>query len=411
MWGISANGILVMASAVVVLIGGSEYVYLLNSSSGGAGNLLIAIATFAIVNILLLAAVARGIRKSILASLAAFCENAANDRVNVPGSNDFKEVGDAIRSLSGQFDTYGEKVAGLVEQVSTVSQQVMSNVEQTGEGANQIAITVAELSFGAERQSEVVANTTEVVNHMTDNVKLVSENFRIIQQLADETANVTRQGQTAIDTAIQQMQNIDGSTGKVANAVGKLTTSSEHIGMIVETIAGISRQTNLLALNAAIEAARAGSQGRGFAVVADEVRKLAEEVREATKQISEIIIENQLNIDTANSALRESADNAQRGLQVVEDAENVFAGIVTLATKMSSQIHTAAQAASLASAGTQQIVDSITEVDRISREALAQTQTVYDAIQEQAEPMVQMAATSQNLLELTQNLQQTVCNS
>lgn len=64
------------------------------------------------------------------------------------------------------------------------------------------------------------------------------------------------------------------------------------ITSIIKVIDDIANQTNLLALNAAIEAARASEHGRGFAVVADEVRKLAEKTASSTKQINEMLQEN-----------------------------------------------------------------------------------------------------------------------
>lgn len=64
------------------------------------------------------------------------------------------------------------------------------------------------------------------------------------------------------------------------------------ITSIIKVIDDIANQTNLLALNVAIEAARAGDHGRGFAVVADEVRKLAEKTASSTKQINEMLQEN-----------------------------------------------------------------------------------------------------------------------
>ena len=75
----------------------------------------------------------------------------------------------------------------------------------------------------------------------------------------------------------------------------------KEIRKIVKLIVAIAEQTNLLSLNATIEAARAGEAGRGFAVVADEVKKLADQSKEASIMINNII--NKINNKTENTRI------------------------------------------------------------------------------------------------------------
>ncbi len=103
----------------------------------------------------------------------------------------------------------------------------------------------------------------------------------------------------------------NNATKKVSLNIGTLSTKSQLIGQIVNSIESIASQTKLLALNAAIEAARAGNAGKGFGVVASEIGKLAEECRKAVMS-SAVLINSTVNaIKEGVTVANETADKFQ----------------------------------------------------------------------------------------------------
>ena len=298
-----------------------------------------------------------------------------------------------------------KQVAQSSEQVAASSEELTAGAQQSAEASNNIAVSITQVAEGSEKQVSAVNETSAIVQEISATMEEMSATATEMATMSEQTASAALEGKTSVDRAVTQMGAVSVGAKQAQTAAVELKASSAQIGEIVGLISTIAGQTNLLALNAAIEAARAGEQGRGFAVVAEEVRKLAEQSEQAAQQIKTLVGSNHDSIGNVVGAIDIAISDISQGVELVNVAGTNFGAINEQVRKVTDQVSIIAKAINEAAIGSQRIVNSIKEVESVSRDSAAEAQTVSAATEEQSASMEEIAASSLALAKLAVDLQ------
>lgn len=330
--------------------------------------------------------------------------------LDIKANDEIGQLGRAFHKMTLNLYDLVKMSNQLSSEVAASSQNLMASSMQSAEASNHVAAIVGEVSQHVSQQKEVVDQAMGTVIEMSraiDQVLLNSKNVADKSQLTSESA---QDGANAIEVAIRQMTNIEGSVNESAAVISKLGSRSQEIGQIIDAISGIAKQTNLLALNAAIEAARAGEQGKGFAVVADEVGKLAEQSQEATKEISNLIREIQLDTEAAVKSMQNGTHEVKIGMDVVNQAGDSFKDILDHIESVSVGIKNNNNQIEKIHNSSQEIVASVENITNASKNISEQTDSVSATTQEQLALNEEVAESSQTLASMADKLQKSLLN-
>ena len=129
------------------------------------------------------------------------------------------------------------------------------------------------------------------------------------------------------------MDVIQNQMEAVANTIVRLSEQSQQIGGIIATVTDVADQSNLLAVNAAIEAAKAGEQGKGFAVVAQEIKSLAQQSKQATIQVRNILSDIQKATNAAVMATEQTSKAVENGVKQSTQAGEAIKNLAESSSK------------------------------------------------------------------------------
>ena len=237
------------------------------------------------------------------------------------------DIGKMFREVQGSVGSFANVIAGIrnatqeLEEVTEEFQEMFSNMTESVNETNSAVEVIAE-------------NTMSLSNHTLDMKDKIDAIGTTIDYISTYIASLTQSVQTlseyndSVDEIMQELMNINEKNGESIENVRQQTeltnSSAQQIRKAAEIIAGISSQTNLLALNASIEAARAGEHGSGFAVVAEEIRVLADQSKESTEQINNVVNELLSNSEISVATTQEVAEAFAVQSEKVNETVSIF---------------------------------------------------------------------------------------
>ncbi len=279
----------------------------------------------------------------------------------------------------------------LIAGVGQVMETLKKFVTEIREAALQLSTSSAEVLAAATQnesstsaQASAIHETTATMEELKGASHQIAENAQMVAAIAEQTLSGGRQGEGAIKAFMLSMEKVRHNAVEVDDAIAKLSKRVERIGTVVEVIDEIADRSDLLALNAALEGAKAGEAGRGFSIVAAEMRRLAENVMESTKEIKNLITEireaTHAAKDASDGNKREAAEGEKLGGNAMQNVTGILAGIQET-SDAARVIHLATQQQRTA---TEQVVQSMSEIEEVTRQAQAGSKQATGAAAELA---------------------------
>ena len=203
----------------------------------------------------------------------------------------------------------------MVEKLRSSIKDIFDGVNLLGSSASEILAATTQVASGSAETATAISETTATVEEVRQAAQLSSQKASRVAENAQQVSQVTQAGQKAVDDTVSGMNNIQVKMESVANTIVRLSEQSQQIGGIIASVNDVADQSNLLAVNASIEAAKAGEQGKGFAVVAQEIKSLAQQSKQATVLVRNILIDIQKATSTAVMATEQTSKAVENGVQ------------------------------------------------------------------------------------------------
>jgi len=205
--------------------------------------------------------------------------------------------------LSGMIDTLLNKhVTNVIENNTLVSSNVLDAI-------------LSQDNF-IEKNNSIMTEITNYIDKLKIEAYTTKEIVQSVVDKSQKTLMVSAKEESFVKECLDRMSTIRLKIHSIAELILELSEQTQHIFNNIGIVEDIAEQTNMLALNAAVEAARAGEHGKGFAVVASEIRKLADESKQATTKIIDLVKDIQNATNSTVMAAEEGSKEIENGVNL-----------------------------------------------------------------------------------------------
>lgn len=323
-----------------------------------------------------------------------------NDEVGEIASN-FNQMTTQLRDMARQIDT-------TAEQVQSASRDLSHIAEETAASSSEVTKSMEDIADGSTELAHFVQNGASITRQLSDEFDVVSHSIEDIRATMEQMTNQQNDSTSVLEHLVATTNENEEATAHINEVIARLNGRMETIVSVIGTIQAIAEQTNLLALNAAIESARAGEVGQGFAVVANEIRTLADQSRESTEDIRQIIeniyADTSLTVDamsevtTKTTEQTKAVDTVRASMLSLNESTSAVTTLVNTSIASIQQLNE--------EAGT--LANEIESMSAISEEQAATSTQATSIMQSQREEIAKVNEATQRLHDLVNELQQMV---
>lgn len=281
------------------------------------------------------------IKKSVLDRLDSFV-NRFKDIAEGDGNLTVKlddSSKDELGEVSGYFNRFIERIHVMISLIKDISYETNESVQRTFVVTNELSSSIGEVAITTNDVADQTTAQTDTVRNVINNINKNNEQICIgVKNIAESvefanTANqLTERGFESMSDTVASFEIMETDINSSRDEIRNLASSVTEIASAIDIITNISYQINLLSLNASIEAARAGEHGKGFSVVSHEIGVLAEETKQATEKIADLILKVQSDtekavdsMDTNVKSINSQREVLNQGSYAIEETKKINA--------------------------------------------------------------------------------------
>ncbi len=275
-------------------------------------------------------------------------------------------------------DSFALSINEMVDSLNQFVNSLKKIIDNLISSSTEINSSIAEISASVSESSSAISETTASIEEVKKTSDVSLEMMKKSVDTVEKGEQISTEVQDSIHTTVEGFEIIKNQVSILNQNILQLAEGSKTVGEIIGLVNDISDQTNLLAVNASIEAARAGEQGKSFVVVAQEMKSLADQSKQATEKIKNILNETQNSVNTSVMAAEKAEKTVIEQTTKAEEQITVLNNVVDLMHEIKDVIKQSELTINEQNIGMSEIADAMENIKIASQHNSEATQNLKE---------------------------------